>query len=328
MLVERAAGGERVEFEVELACNGLFGEQDAPYELHRCELGRLRRRRMAALRSTSRSSARSPTRTASTRPGPASCSSELNRFCNVWPEPEGAEILAALYERRNATTAHELVAVGHAHLDTAWLWPLAETYRKAIRTFTTQARYLREYPDYRFACSQAQQYAWIEETRPELWAEIQALADAGGWVPVGGTWIEPDCNIPSGESLAAAVPARPALLRAASSAGAAREFWNPDVFGYNGQLPQIMREGGIARFLTQKLSWNRFNQPEHHTFVWQGIDGSEVLAHFPPADTYTSDGTVAELREERAGLQGSRALAAPRCSSTATATGAAGRRAR
>ena len=75
------------------------------------------------------------------------------------------------------------------------------------------------------------------------------------------------------------------------------EFWNPDVFGYNGQLPQIMREGGVERFLTQKLSWNRFNRPEHHTFVWQGIDGSEVLAHFPPADTYTSEGTVAELRK-------------------------------
>ena len=221
---------------------------------------------------------------------------ELNRFCNVWPEPEGAEILAELYERRNATTAHELVAVGHAHLDTAWLWPLAETYRKAIRTFTTQARYLREYPDYRFACSQAQQYAWIEETRPELWAEIEALADAGGWVPVGGTWIEPDCNIPSGESLLRQFLHGQRYFEQRFGRRCT-EFWNPDVFGYNGQLPQIMREGGVARFLTQKLSWNRFNRPEHHTFVWQGIDGSEVLAHFPPADTYTSEGTVAELRK-------------------------------
>ncbi|MBA3476250.1 MAG: hypothetical protein H0T10_05785, partial [Actinobacteria bacterium] len=112
-LATQATAGEQLFFEVELACNGLFGR----------------------------------------------LLSELNRFCNVWPGEEAPEILAALYERRNATTAHELAAIGHAHLDTAWLWPLAETYRKAVRTFTTQAQYLRAYPEYRFACPQAQQYA-------------------------------------------------------------------------------------------------------------------------------------------------------------------------
>ena len=295
VLVERAAGGERVEFEVELACNDLFGEQHAPYELHLCELGRFDADawRLALDFEILRALADED---GLDEAWAGELLSELNRFCNVWPEPEGAEILAALYERRNATTAHELVAVGHAHLDTAWLWPLAETYRKAIRTFTTQARYLRQYPDYRFACSQAQQYAWIEETRPELWAEIKALADAGGWVPVGGTWIEPDCNIPSGESLLRQFLHGQRYFEQRFGRRCT-EFWNPDVFGYNGQLPQIMREGGVVWFLTQKLSWNRFNQPEHHTFVWQGIDGSEVLAHFPPADTYTSAGTVAELRK-------------------------------
>ena len=294
-LAETAGGGERVEFEVELACNGLFGAQQAPVELHRCDVARFDPAAWRLFLDFE------TLRALSAEPGldeawAGELLSELARFCNVWPEPEAAAILEVLYERRNATTAHELVAVGHAHLDTAWLWPLAETYRKAVRTFATQVRYLAEYPDYRFACSQAQQYAWIEATRPELWAEIVEHVRAGGWVPVGGTWIEPDCNIPSGESLLRQFLHGQRYFEQRFGRRCA-EFWNPDVFGYNGQLPQIMREGGVDRFLTQKLSWNRFNRPEHHTFTWQGIDGSEVLAHFPPADTYTSAGTVAELRK-------------------------------
>lgn len=221
--------------------------------------------------------------------------SELNRFCNVWPGAGAREILACLYRRRNATTAHELAAIGHAHLDLAWLWPLAETYRKAVRTLTTQTRYMDEYPDYRFACSQAQLYSWIEERSPVLWERIRAGVAAGQLVPVGGTWVEPDCNIPSGESLLRQFLHGQRFFEE-TFGRRCLEFWNPDVFGYNGQLPQIMREGGVRRFLTQKLSWNRFNKPEHHTFVWQGIDGSEVIVHFPPADTYNAEATVAELR--------------------------------
>ena len=147
-----------------------------------------------------------------------------------------------------------------------------------------------EYPEYRFACSQAQQYAWIKERDPDLWERIRAKVEAGQFVPVGGSWVEPDLNLPSRRVARAAAPARAALLRAGVRRAAAREFWAPDAFGYNGQLPQLMRGAGITRFFTQKLSWNRFNKPDHHTFVWQGDDGSEVLAHFPPADTYSSDG--------------------------------------
>ena len=270
----------------------------------------LRRRRVAALRSTSRSSARSPTRTASTRPGPASCSRSSTASATSGPSPRALRSSRRSTSAATRRTAHELVAVGHAHLDTAWLWPLAETYRKAIRTFTTQARYLRRVPrlPLRLLAGAAVRVDRGDRAR-SCGPRSAALVDAGGWVPVGGTWIEPDCNIPSGESLAAAVPARPAVLRAASSAGAAREFWNPDVFGYNGQLPQIMREGGVARFLTQKLSWNRFNRPEHHTFVWQGIDGSEVLGALPARRHVHERRHGRGAAEERAGLQGPRALA-------------------
>jgi alpha-mannosidase len=291
MLVERTSGGERVDLEIELACNGLFGQQQAPFELHRAELGRFDHDawRLWLDFETLRALAVEPGLDESWA---GELLSELNRFCNE-PDPG---ILAALYERRNATVAHELAAIGHAHLDTAWLWPLAETRRKAVRTFTTQLRYMDEYPDYRFACSQAQQYAWIEEREPELWERIGEKVAAGQFVPVGGTWIEPDCNIPSGESLLRQFLHGQRFFEQRFGRRCP-EFWNPDVFGYNGQLPQIMREGGVGRFLTQKLSWNRFNRPEHHTFTWEGIDGSKVLAHFPPADTYSSTADVPQLRK-------------------------------
>jgi alpha-mannosidase len=287
-LVERAEPG-RIERQVELACNGLFGAQTAPVELERCELALFDPEAwklyfdFETLRALEADESLDPSLAGRLR-------GELNRFCNSW-DPA---ILDALYEQRTGTHAHELAAIGHAHIDTAWLWPLAETYRKTVRTFSTQLRYLDEYPDYRFACSQAQQYAWIEKRAPELWERIRASVAAGRFVPVGGSWIEPDCNLPSGESLVRQLLHGQRYFERAFGRRC-REFWSPDAFGYCGQLPQLLRRAGLTRFLTQKLSWNRFNLPEHHTFTWQGDDGSEVLAHFPPADTYNSEATVPAL---------------------------------
>jgi len=153
VLVERAEGGENVAFEVELACNGLFGAQDTPVELRRCELARFDPGTWAVyhdfetLRALAADAA-----SGLDESWAGELLDELNAFCNVWPGGGATEILAQLYERRNASAVHELAAAGHAHLDTAWLWPLAESYRKAVRTFTTQLRYLDEYPDYRFVC--------------------------------------------------------------------------------------------------------------------------------------------------------------------------------
>jgi alpha-mannosidase len=227
---------------------------------------------------------------------------ELNRFCNElsledrtsWKPAQ--KILKNLYGRKNATRVHELSAVGHAHIDTAWLWPIAETHRKCERTFSTQTRYMDEYPEFIFACSQAYQYDVIKKRNPDLYKRIKAKVKAAQFVPVGGTWIEPDCNIPSGEALVRQFLLGQTYFQKEFGVRC-KEFWNPDVFGYNGQLPQIMRLAGITRFLTQKLSWNKFNKPQHHTFNWQGIDGSEVLAHFPPADTYNAEANVPELRK-------------------------------
>src|ERR1700744_5652490 len=120
------------------------------------------------------------------------------------------------------------------------------------------------YPEFKFACSQAQQLDWIKKEQAALFTKIKRRVKAGSFAPVGGTWIEPDCNIPSGEALVRQFLTGQRFFEKEFGARC-REFWNPDVFGYNGQLPQIIRGSGIERFLTQKLSWNQFNKPQSHT---------------------------------------------------------------
>jgi alpha-mannosidase len=287
-LADDAAAGP-VEFQVELACNGLFGKQDRPIELTRAELGRWHAdawklaHDFELLRQLEAHPATDPALAGRLRAG-------LERFADT----RDAAALDELYELHNAEHVHEIVAIGHAHIDTAWLWPLAETYRKTLRTFSTAVRYMDEYPDYKFACSQAQQYEWVKERNPDLYARIRAKVESGQFVPVGGSWVEPDLNIPSGEALARQLLYGQRYFEA-EFGRRCNEFWAPDAFGYNGQLPQLMRGAGITRFFTQKLSWNRFNKPDNHTFTWQGVDGSEVLVHFPPADNYSSMADVNEL---------------------------------
>ena len=287
LVAERAEPGV-VDLQVELACNGMFGATGAPAELRRCELAVFDPEAWQVYFDFETLRALEAETTDEAWDG--LLLEELTRFCN----DRDRTVLAALYDHHTASHAHELAAIGHAHIDTAWLWPLAETYRKCLRTFSSQVRYMDEYPEYRFACSQAQRYAWIKERNPDLWERIREKVDAGQFVPVGGSWVEPDCNLPSGESLVRQFLYGQRWFER-ELGRRHNEFWSPDAFGYAGQLPQILREAGITRFLTQKLSWNRFNRPEHHTFTWQGDDGSEVVGHFPPADTYNSDATVAEL---------------------------------
>jgi alpha-mannosidase len=293
-LTDDAAPGP-LEFQVELACNGLFGAQASAVELTRCEVGVLdaEATRLAfdfeVLRALEAHEATDPSLAGDLR-------GRLSDFADVWErDAEAARaILDELLERRNGSATHEITAIGHAHIDTAWLWPLAETYRKTLRTFSTQLRLMDEFPAYRFACSQAQQYAWVKERNPDLWQRIRAKVDDGQFVPVGGSWVEPDLNLPSGESLVRQLLYGQRFFERELGARCT-EFWAPDAFGYNGQLPQLMRGAGLTRFFTQKLSWNRFNRPDQHTFVWQGVDGSEVLSHFPPADTYSSTADVPDL---------------------------------
>jgi len=328
-LTDAAAGGERVAFHVEVACNRAFGVDhggggrrggpDEPYVLRACELRRFDReawrlfhdfdtlRQLEADRTPAQTS-RSYGAAGSGVLRPALDTTwagrllhDLNRVCNLidpgepssWPTAR--PILDGLLSARNADVTHDLFAVGHAHIDTAWLWPIEETRRKCQRTFATAVALMDDYPAFRFACSQAYQYAEIERTDPDLFARIRAKAAAGQWIPIGGSWVEPDCNLPSGESLCRQFLYGQRYFERTFGRRSS-VFWNPDVFGYAGQLPQLMREAGMSRFLTQKLSWNRFTSPPHHSFVWRGIDGSEVITHFPPADTYNGMATMEELR--------------------------------
>jgi alpha-mannosidase len=310
---------------VEMACNhdyGLPRGADAPlrqrFELRRCELVRVDQdawdiwhdyRVLAQLCDEHQPEQRSRafiTKTSMNRPGidPAWAGrllGGLNRFANEFDPADRntwqstRSILTELLASRNGSFAHEASVVAHAHIDTAWLWPLEETHRKCVRTFSNAVGLMERYPDLIFACSQAYQYDVIRQSSPELFQRILDQAARGGWAPVGGTWVEPDCNVPSGESLCRQFLYGQRFFE--EHFGRRSDiFWNPDVFGYPAQLPQIMRHGGIERFLTQKLSWNAFNPPLHHTFLWRGLDGSAVLTHFPPADTYNGNFTVEELR--------------------------------
>ncbi len=193
-----------------------------------------------------------------------------------------------------------LTGLGHAHLDMAWLWPIRETRRKAHRTFRAQLDLLDAFADLRFGASQPQQFAWVERDDPELFARMVAAEAAGVLELQGGFWVEPDTNLPSGESLV-----RQAIhgQRYWSTRFGHRvtTCWLPDAFGYSGALPQILRGAGMDTFLTIKLAWNEHTDFPHRSFVWEGIDGSEVLVHMPPEGTYTSTATGLALGTARDG---------------------------
>ena len=191
-------------------------------------------------------------------------------------------------------SAHRVSAVGHAHIDTAWLWPLRETARKCARTFANAVRLMDEYPEYRFACSQAQQYSWIKDRYPRLYERIREKVKGGQFEPVGSMWVEADCNVPSGESLVRQIVHGKRFF-IDELGRETTDLWLPDVFGYSAALPQILRQAGISWFLTQKMSWSEVNRFPHHSFWWEGIDGSRVFTHFPPAATYNGDMSVGEL---------------------------------
>jgi alpha-mannosidase len=193
-----------------------------------------------------------------------------------------------------AAATHRISAVGHAHIDTAWLWPIRETRRKCARSFSTQLALMDEYPDYRFACSQAVQYAWMKESYPSIYEGIRQKVANGQWEPVGGMWVEPDCNLPSGEALARQLLHGKRFF-IQEFGYEPRDVWLPDVFGYPASLPQLIAAAGSRFFLTQKLSWNETNKPAHHTFLWEGIDGTRIFTHFPPADTYNGDFSAREV---------------------------------
>lgn len=189
------------------------------------------------------------------------------------------------YDKKCGRQMANVVCVGHSHIDTAWLWPIRQTKEKCQRTFSTAVNMMKEYPEYRFITSQPQQFQFIKEAEPELFEEIRQMVKSGNWEIEGAMWVEPDCNLPSGESLCRQLLYGKRFMKQEFGVDS-KILWLPDVFGYSAALPQILKKAGVTRFVTSKISWNETNMLPNDVFRWQGIDGTEILAYFMTAQDY------------------------------------------
>ncbi|GJJ13977.1 hypothetical protein Clacol_008234 [Clathrus columnatus] len=213
---------------------------------------------------------------------------------------------------KEGDTRAKIYAIGHCHIDTAWLWPYSATQQKVARSWSTQIDLMERYPEHRFVCSSAQQYKWLEQLYPLLFERVKEKIVSGQFHPVGGQWLESDGNMPSGEAFVRqfVLGQRYFQTRFGIRCGAflplfgelliknmqiKETAWLPDSFGLNGALPQLIRGAGMKYFFTQKLSWNNINTFPHSTFNWVGIDSTQVLCHMTPVDTYTAQATVADV---------------------------------
>ncbi|MCC8061448.1 MAG: glycosyl hydrolase-related protein [Clostridiales bacterium] len=185
-------------------------------------------------------------------------------------------------ENENTPTA---VAVGHTHIDVAWMWQFAHTKEKVQRSFATALKLLEEYPQYVFMSSQPQIYEYMSQNQPRLFERIRDYVREGRWEVEGGMWVEADCNLTSGESLVRQFLIGKQYIKDVFGVDS-RVLWLPDVFGYSAAMPQICRQCGIDYFMTTKISWNEMDKIPFDTFLWKGIDGSEILTHFAPAKPF------------------------------------------
>ncbi len=226
----------------------------------------------------------------------------LNEVCNAYRSGSRKiiqscrRLIKESLDRLGDEFYHEIYPVGHAHLDTAWLWPLHVTHLKMTHTTAVQLNLMERYPDHLFVHSQASQYEWLENEHPELFERVRRAMRKGQWEALGSMWVEADCNLTGAESLVRQFLYGKRYFKQKFGIDTI-DMWLPDVFGYSAALPQILNKFGIRAFLTQKLSWNQFNKIPHHTFLWQGIDGSKIWSHFPPADTYCGMCEPVEIAE-------------------------------
>ena len=172
-------------------------------------------------------------------------------------------------------------AIGNSHIDMAWLWPWTETVEVVRNTFQSVLDLMREYPDFKFTMSSARTYEWIEEKYPAMFHEIEQRVKEGRWEVVGGMWVEPDLNMPAGESLVRQILVGKRYFQQKFGVDI-KIGWNPDSFGYNWQLPQIYKKSGMDYFVTQKLIWaHEFTYFPYKMFWWEAPDGSRLLTYFP-----------------------------------------------
>ncbi len=199
-----------------------------------------------------------------------------------------------------------ITASGHAHIDVAWLWTLGQTRRKAGRTFHTVLRLMEQFPDYHFSQSQPQLYDYVRQDYPELLEAIKERVAEGRWEPIGGMWIEADCNLSGAESLARQFLLGRTFFRKLFGEGVESPvLWLPDVFGYAWALPQLIKQAGLEYFFTIKIGWSQYNRLPYDSFWWQGVDGTRVLTHFSttkePSSPYAATYNAMANAEETIG---------------------------
>lgn len=231
---------------------------------------------------------------------------EIYNRIKLSDEKEIRESAKAMYEdlvkkMENIPDLKDVIirCIGHTHIDVAWLWRLKHTREKAMRSFSTVMRLMEKYPKYIFFQSQPQLYQYIKEDAPELYEEIKNKVKEGKWEANGAMWVEADCNLTSGESLVRQLLYGRKFFKEEFGV-TSNCLWLPDVFGYSGALPQILKKSGINTFMTTKISWNQYNRIPNDTFKWKGIDGTEILTHFvtTPVDAasdwwfYTYNGEI------------------------------------
>jgi alpha-mannosidase len=310
MISESCAGGEAVDLWIEAAANNIMGVGGSP-QLFETGGGSSYRGRVNMIRlvqydldkwhlsldievlaSMLNALGDSPRRNRIIKTVCEAIDMMLGKGCTA---AECREHLKQLWTPAHASGL-KVTGIGHAHIDTGWLWPVKETVRKCARTFASQLALIEKYPDYVFGASQPQHYRFVKEHYPALYEKIKAAVKAGRWEVQGGMWVEADCNIISGESMVRQFIHGKNFFMDEFGEDV-RNLWLPDVFGYSAALPQILRKCGVDFFMTQKISWNRFNTFPFHLFNWSGVDGTSVVTHFLPEENYNSMVDAAALIE-------------------------------
>ncbi|MEM8788056.1 MAG: glycoside hydrolase family 38 C-terminal domain-containing protein [Pseudomonadota bacterium] len=199
----------------------------------------------------------------------------------------------------------DLVAVGHAHMDIAYLWQVAQARRKTGRTFANMLRLMDEHPDFRFSQSQPQLYEFLEQDYPDVFKGVQDKVAQGQWEVMGGMWVEPDCNITGAEALVRQLVLGRRYYQDKFGDAETPVLWLPDTFGFTFSLPQLMKQAGLRWFVTNKVNWNQYNPMPAQLIWWQGLDGTRVLVHFlttprdvqylPYPTTYKAEMTAEEV---------------------------------
>jgi alpha-mannosidase len=325
---ERARGGERIDLAIEAACNMPLGAttfwwdqpevrarwaESAPGRLERAEIVTFDEavwtfaQRLDWLRRMLWSGREDDARTNDIRAG-------LSAIVRAIPAQgctrrhvlaQSGLLEALLHGRAGAEHPAECVAIGHAHIDTAWLWRIGETRRKCVRSFATALASIDRFPHFRFLCSQAQQYEFVRQESPALFARIRDAVHAGRWEAAGAMWVEPDGTCPSGESFVRQIVHGTRWWREHVGGPAARQrlLYLPDTFGFPACLPQIMCLAGIDTFITNKMIWGDTNRFPHVTFRWRGLGRAETLTHFTPGHNYNSDFLPADLTAAAANIE-------------------------